>query len=90
MSGFGHDDVIEVLDSEIPDSIVLACWVDPISVQWEIRDGSNQAEPLGQVELGSGVDLDIEVVNIEVGSFLGYQVVAGRVLENQVVDFEVG
>jgi hypothetical protein len=90
VGGLRHDYVIIVLAGDVVDMEVPAVGVDAVSVEGEQRDCADEVEPSEDVELRSGVDLDVDVVDGHVDRLVDLYVEAGRVLYCEVVDAQIG
>lgn len=61
---FWYYHIVVVLDGQVVDMHAGTMRVDSVGIEGEERDGSLEGEFFQEVDLGSGVDFDVEVVEL--------------------------
>lgn len=63
--------------------------IETIRIEGEHRDDANKTERLHEVELGSGVDLDVHIIDGAVFNLVQLQMVHGSILKSDVVETDI-
>lgn len=88
--GLGDNNIVVVLHRYIPNMVVYAWRIDAVGVERESWQHIAKCEPFGELELGSCIDFDVEVVDFKIGGICEPHMETGWILEHKIMNFELG